>query len=118
MNHYVVRAIKGKRCVRRVDSWTIVKARNIYERLVILRVIGVDATVVSPAAKSIITTVGQLAIKTEADTLKCRNFGKRSFGRKAPRIRSGSSPQNKRPEGGLILGAAKRRISLCISGLW
>ena len=33
MNHYTVRAIKGKRCVRRVDSWTIVNARNIYERL-------------------------------------------------------------------------------------
>jgi hypothetical protein len=38
-------------------------------------------------------------------------------GAKAMKIRSESSPQNWRPEGGLILGAAKRRISLCISGL-
>src|SRR5260370_24240140 len=39
------------------------------------------------------------------------------FSGESSRIRSESGPQNWRPEDGLILGAAKRRISLYISGL-
>ena len=35
---------------------------------------------------------------------------------KSSRIRSGSSPQNYRPESRLILGAAKSQVSLCICG--
>jgi hypothetical protein len=56
MNHYTVRAIKGKRCVRRVDSWTIVNARNIYERLLsefpgaLVQIYGPDNKIV-PAAE-------------------------------------------------------------------
>jgi hypothetical protein len=55
MNHYTVRAIKGKRCVRRVDSWTIVNARNIYERLLsefpgaLVQIYGPDNKIVPPA---------------------------------------------------------------------
>ena len=59
MNHYTVRAIKGKRCVRRVDSWTIVNARNIYERLLsefpgaLVQIYGPDNKIVPPAEQGI-----------------------------------------------------------------
>jgi len=59
MNHYTVRAIKGKGCVRRVDSWTIVNARNIYERLLsefpgaLVQIYGPDNKIVPPAEQGI-----------------------------------------------------------------
>jgi hypothetical protein len=59
MNHYTVRAIKGKRCVRRVDSWTIVNARNISERLLsefpgaLVQIYGRDNKIVPPAEQGI-----------------------------------------------------------------
>jgi len=59
MNHYTIRAIKGKRCVRRVDSWTIVNARNIYERLLsefpgaLVQIYGPDSKILPPAEQGI-----------------------------------------------------------------
>jgi hypothetical protein len=44
--------------------------------------------------------------------------GIRFLGRKRLQDWVRIKPQNWMPEVGLILGAAKRRISLCISGLW
>jgi hypothetical protein len=54
MNHYSTKVYKDNRCVRRVDSWNVMDARKIYQRLVrefpgaLVQIYGPDNKTVPP----------------------------------------------------------------------
>ena len=59
MNKYTVKAInKNNRCVRRCDTWTVISARRIYQRLTrdfpsaLVQIYGPDNKIVSPVKTS------------------------------------------------------------------
>jgi hypothetical protein len=59
MNHYSTKVYKDNRCVRRVDSWNVMDARKIYQRLVrefpgaLVQIYGPDNKTVPPFDHSI-----------------------------------------------------------------
>ena len=59
MNHYIVKAIKGKRTVRRADTWTVISARRIYQRFTrefpgaVVQIYGPDNKTVPPVEEGI-----------------------------------------------------------------